>query len=533
MRSDPLTTLRRHRFPAVSTAALVMLMATGCLLKAPPGANALRDTELAHAPLPAQWSSAAASGAVGAGWLASFGDTTLDGLVTEALEHNADLRIAAARVEQARGYAKAAGAAIYPSVSLLGRAGGKLSGDNSGLEGLLLSASWELDLWGRVRAERAAGKAQYASAALDGEYARQSLVALVAKSWFLATEARLQKSIAEDMVRATEQLVDVARQRLQVGAGSDYDLAVAEASLGGARDTLRQLELGYLQSQRALEVLLGRYPSASLAAAEALPGLPPPVPAGLPSELLERRPDVVAAERRVAAAFNRVHEAKAARLPTISLTASGSNMTSDFFVLQERDNPVWSAGASLLAPIYRGGALQAQVEIRSAEQKQALAEYARAGLRAFSDVENALSSEATLRAREQILAQAVADNARALDFARQRYRIGAVDLRAVLQQQLAMFAAQATLLRVQSEARVQRVNLYLALGGDFAGGNEARAARHDSMDGGGGAKQDARAEGCLDCGLAVPTHLTDPTAAGGNPNKTDSEGSVKALATAP
>jgi len=197
-------------------------------------------------------------------------------VVVEALEHNTDLRIAAARVEQARGYAKAAGASIYPSVTLLARGGSNLSGDDSGLQGLLLSASWELDLWGRVRSERAAGKAQYASAELDGEYARQSLVALVAKSWFLATEARLQKGIAEDMVRASEQLVDVARQRQQVGVGDEYDLAVAEANLGGVRDTLRQLELGYLQSQRALEVLLGRYPSASLAAADALPGLPPP-----------------------------------------------------------------------------------------------------------------------------------------------------------------------------------------------------------------------------------------------------------------
>ena len=479
---------------ALPVAGVVVLMATGCLLKAPPGASDLRDTTLAHAPLPEQWSSTATGGAVSAGWLASFGDANLEALVAEALEYNADLRIAAARVEQARGYARAAGASIYPSVSLLARGGSNLSGDSSGLQGLLLSASWELDLWGRVRSERAAGKAQYASAELDGEYARQSLVALVAKSWFLATEARLQKAIAEDMVRASEQLVDVARQRQQVGVGDDYDLAVAEANLGGVRDTLRQLELGYRQSQRALEVLLGRYPSASLAAADALPGLPPPVPAGLPSELLERRPDVVAAERRVAAAFNREAEAKAARLPTISLTASSSNLTSEFFVLQDRDNPVWSAGASLLAPIYRGGALQAQVEIRTAEQKQALAEYARAGLRAFNDVENALSSEVTLQAREQLLVKAAADHARALEFARQRYRIGAVDLRAVSQQQLALFAAQATLLRVQSEARVQRVNLHLALGGNFADGNEARAAR----------------QGCRDCGFAAPPSTPGP-----------------------
>lgn len=483
MTRAPLNTPSRHALPLAGVVGMALL--GGCLLKAPPTGSALRDETLSNAPLPAQWTGARTlPGLVRDGWLATFGDATLESLVDEALAHNTDLQVAAARVAQARGYARAAGAAIYPSVSLLARGGGQLSGDDSGLSGLLVSASWELDLWGRVRAGRAAARAQYASAESDLEYARQSLAALVAKSWFLATEARLQKGIADDMVRSSEQLVDLARQRLKVGAGNDYDVAVAEASLGGVRDTQRQLELGYLQSQRALEVLLGRYPAARLEAPPALPDLPPPVPAGLPSELLERRPDVVAAERRVAAAFNRVTEAKAARLPTITLTASGSNLTSDFFVLQERDNPVWSAGASLLAPIYRGGELQAQVEIRTAEQKQSLAEYARAGLRAFNDVENALSSESTLRQRETILAQAVTDSERALDIARQRYRIGAIDLRSVSQQQLASYAAQAALLRVQSEALVQRVNLYLALGGGWASSSStpvAAAAMTDSQ----------------------------------------------------
>ncbi len=214
-------------------------------------------------------------------------------------------------------------------------------------------------------------------------------------------------------------------------------------------------------------MLLGRYPSAAIETAADLPVLPPPIPAGLPSQLLERRPDIVAAERRVAAAFHNVSEAKAARLPTISLSAAGSSISSELFVLQDRDNPVWSAGAALLAPIYQGGALVAKVDIRTAEQKQALAEYARAGLRAFSDVENAMSSESTLRSRERLLTQAVVDNERALELAEVRYRVGASDLRAVSQQQLALLSARTTLLRVRSEARVQRVNLHLALGGDF------------------------------------------------------------------
>jgi outer membrane protein TolC len=175
----------------------------------------------------------------------------------------------------------------------------------------------------------------------------------------------------------------------------------------------------------------------------------------------------VAAERRVAAAFYRVEESKAARLPRISLTAAVTSISSELFVLKQQDDPVWSLGASLLQPLFLGGQLQAQVEIRTAEQKQAVAEFGRVGARAFGEVENALSAGFALEDRERLLEQAVADNARALELANIRYRVGSGDLRAVQQQSLALYAARTALLRVQSERLVQRVNLYLALGGSF------------------------------------------------------------------
>jgi hypothetical protein len=220
---------------------------------------------------------------------------------------------------------------------------------------------------------------------------------------------------------------------------------------------------------RALELLVGRYPAASLDTPGELPPVPPPIPAGLPSELLERRPDLIAAERRVAAAFNRIGEARAAMLPQISLTASVSSISSDLFVLKDRDNPVWSAGASLLAPLYQGGALRAQVDVRTAEQKQAVAEYASVGQRAFSEVEDAISRDIAARERETILTRAVSESQRALDLSRTAYEVGRVDLRSVQQQQLSLFASRSALLRVQSDQRVQRVNLHLALGGGFGG----------------------------------------------------------------
>ena len=453
---------------AVFAAALVASLA-GCALDQPPS----REDSLAAAlpnlkPPPAWTTQAGLAQPVGDGWLASFHDAQLEALVREALASNPDLLVAAARVEQAAGFVRSAGATLYPQVGALARGGGALSGDSSGLQGVGIFANWELDLWGRVRAGRASATTQYSSAQLDAEYARQSLAAFVAKSWFLATETLLQKAIAEDMLNSSSRSLTLAQDRLRVGRGDESDVTLARASVATYRDSVRNLEFAYRQSLRALETLLGRYPAGALEVPARLAELPGPIPVGLPAELLERRPDVVAAERRVAAAFYRSEEAKAARLPRISLTASVNTISSELFVLKDRDNPVWSAGASIAAPLFLGGQLQAQVEIRTAEQKQAVAEYGRVGARAFGEVENALSAAIALADREEILKEAVDQNARALEFANVRYRVGVGDLRAVQQQSLALSAARTALLRVQAERLVQRVNLHLALGGSFA-----------------------------------------------------------------
>lgn len=460
--------IHRRQALAASFAAGLTLVAGGCALKPPPDAAAIRSEALPAVDVPSEWTGqGAAAGEVSDGWLAGFGDDQLSAAVVEAIAHNADLRVAVARVEQARLHARLAGATLWPSVDLLARGGGKLSGDNSGLQGGVLTASWEVDLWGRVRYGRAAARADALAAAADFEFARQSVAALVAKSWFLVAEATMQAEVARGTIRGGEDLVRLAEERARIGVGNDEDVFVARASAGSYRDALRQIELGREQAIRALELLLGRYPAAAAGVPSTLSGQPAAVPAGLPSALLERRPDVIAAERRVAAAFNRVHEAKAARLPTIALTTGLSAISSELFELKERDNPVWSAGAALLMPIFRGGALKTQVEIRTAEQQEAVAAYASIGLRAFGEVENALSAELAARERETILAQTVADNQRALEIVQTQYKVGSTDLRFVNERQLTLDATQAALIRVRAEQRVQRVNLHLAIGGSF------------------------------------------------------------------
>jgi NodT family efflux transporter outer membrane factor (OMF) lipoprotein len=451
------------RLCAVTLAAAV----AGCALNPPPTTAELRKDALPHTAVPAAWKAGSGEAApVADRWLASFDDPALSALVGEAQAYNADLQVAAARVEQAAAYVKVANASLLPSVGVFAAGGGK-SGGSGGLDGVFLNASLELDVWGRVRYGRAAAEEQSAAAAADYAYARQSLAALVAKSWFVAIEAGLQRAIAQEVLRSSESLLRIAQDRLRVGSGNEQAVAEARVNVGTYRDALRQIELAREQALRALELLLGRYPAAEIAVAERLSPMPPPVPVGMPSQLLERRPDVIAAERRVAAAFDRVGEARAAQLPRISLTAGGSSVSSDLLELKDTSNPIWSFGANLIAPLYQGGALRAQVEIRSAEQKQAVASYARTAQRAFGEVEGALAAENALRDRGVILEAAIRDSQRALELAQIQYRVGSADLRTVEQSQLALYSARISLLRVQTERLAQRVNLYLALGGGF------------------------------------------------------------------
>ena len=464
----PLSRLPRCLRCAFAPLAVFALIGSACALKTPPDAAAIKAQGMAAVKVPPAWAAPGAGpGSASENWLRAFGDEQLVAAVKEAIAYNADLQAGAARVEQAMLYAKLAGAKLYPSVDLLAKGGGKLSGDSSGLTGAILTASWELDLWGRVRYGRAAAAADAASVAADYEYARQSIAAMVARSWFLATEAGLQAESARQTIGDSEQLVQLAESRTRIGVGNDEDVYVARANVGSSRDALRGIELGQQQALLALELLIGRYPSATITVTPQLPGQPGAVPSGLPSELLERRPDIVAAERRVAAAFNRIGEAKAARLPTIALTTGVSAISSELFLLKDRDNPIWNAGASLLMPLFKGGALKTQVEIRTAEQKLAIAGYASIGLRAFGEVENALASENAAREREQILTQTLADNQRAYEIVQTQFKVGSTDLRFVTQRELVLYATRSALIRMQAEQRVQRVNLHLALGGGF------------------------------------------------------------------
>jgi len=479
-----MTTLSSIR--AAVVCACLAAGVVGCAVQAPPARDAVRKDALQGAEVRAAWAATneatadANAGQIDDDWLATFSDVQLTALVNEAILKNPDLRATAARVEQSAAYATSAQAALLPWVNLLGTGGIKAGGGadlSSALSGAMLGVSWEPDLWGRLRYGRNAADDSYASAQADYEFARQSLAAQVARSWFAATETKLQLEAAESMAASSRALVSLAQDRQRVGSGSDRDVSLTRAALGTMEDTARQAELAHTQAVRSLEILIGRYPAAELEVATRLTEMPGPVPVGMPLDMLERRPDIIAAERRVAAAFSRVGEAKAARLPTIRLNASIAALSSDVLTLQDDyNNPSGGAGGTFFAPLYHGGDLQARVELRTAEQKEAVARYGSQVLRALGDVENALAASEILARRVTILGQVVSDQQKALDYEQASYRVGRADMRAVQQQQQQLQAAQINYLRARSEELSQRVNLHLVLGGSFAEPIELAAA---------------------------------------------------------
>ncbi len=415
------------------------------------------------------WSEVIARGTVKDGWLRTFGDDELEKIVAEALQNNRELAVARSNLDIAAGLATQAGARLIPAVNVGGAAQNTDRGNNStSSTGAALNLQWELDIWGKLASAASAAEQAYRATEADLEAARQSLVAQTAKAWFLATEANLQLRLSDDAIKIYQKTLEIVQTKVEIGASSPQDVYLAKADLAAAKERQRQAIGALIQAVRSIEMILGRYPSAELEVAREFVPAPPAVPVGIPAQLLERRPDLIAAERRVAAAFQRVESAKAAKLPGISLTASGGSSSNELLDLIGVSSNFFSLGANFVAPLDLGGALEAQVQIETAQQEAALASYGSIALRAFSEVESSLTNEQLLLEREAFLIATVENNENALTVAKTQYDAGAVDFLSVLQMQARALNSRISLIRIKNTRLTQRVDLHLALGGSFS-----------------------------------------------------------------
>jgi outer membrane protein, multidrug efflux system len=484
----------------LGTAACLLL--ASCALHHPPsGANILTDA--ARAQIPGQWSGGHRRGPVVPNWIRTFGDPELTALVADAVERNPDLKAAAARVEASRAAVRVAAASLYPRIAakILGeRQGQELGGDiDRGIEppslgslpvdnaggsnsdtsvdsssqrwiyGLGIGAAWEADVWGRIRSKKAAAQAE--SDALDADYAfaRQSLAAAVARAYFSTIEAAQQAANAQETLDLYQEYLKLTNTRKEQGHASDFDLAQIKSRTASAQDALYVAQAARAQAIRAIEVVTSHYPAGRLETRSSFPGQPRAVPAGLPAQLLERRPDVIAAERRFAAAFHRVHEARAARLPRFAISTTGGIGTAQLDGIGVLDAVTWSLAAGITQPIFFGGELKAAQDIRTAEQKAAAASYTGTALRAFEDVENALANDYYLGKREGALSDVVENSAITVKLGGEQLEQGQIDTFTTLRLAGENLAAKIELTRIRASRLRERVNLHLALGGDFKG----------------------------------------------------------------
>ena len=420
---------------------------------------------------PENWGTESGTGTVQVGWINTFKDPALTKLVEEAQSNNRDLAAAAANVDRAWALARQAGASLRPDIraSTGASQSGTASNSTAGTTNLSLGlqVSWEADLWGRLRAGQRGAVASAQAAEADFLFAKYSLAAATAKAYFTAIEANLQADIARETVEILEETQRIVNVKYENGMASAQDVSLTRSDLASARERLTTLGGSYRDALRALEVLLGRYPGAELEVRESLPSAPPPPPAGVPSELLERRPDIVAAERRVAAAFNVTAQAQAARLPTIGLTGQLGGASASLSDLLDPANVAWSLGANMLAPIYDGGRRREAVEIATAEQERALAAYAQAALNAFSELEKNLDQGVVVTQRTAELQEAAREAENAFRIASLRYEEGEEDLLSVLTIQQRVIRTKSTLSSVNRLLLEQHVNLNLALGGSW------------------------------------------------------------------
>ena len=412
------------------------------------------------------------------GWWELFGDARLNDLEAQLLRDNPVLAESEARFQQARALVRQNRAGYFPLVTNTTSITRTLPGANTRANlptgalteyDLGAGVSWEPDLWGRVRQSVASGTASAQAAAGDLAGARLSLSAELAADYFQLLSLDAELDLFERTIDAYDRAVTLTRNQYDAGIVARADVEQANTQAASARAQAIDVRLQRAQVEHAIAVLMGRPPASVSLPPALLAGEPPRVPAGLPSRLLEQRPDVAAAERRVAAANAQVGVASAAFFPTITLDGSGGFQATRLQQWLSWPTRFWSVGPALALTLFDGGARRAAKAGAVASYDETVAAYRETVLAAFQDVEDNLAAERLLRDEAERQQAAVAAAQRALDISLNQYRAGTVSYLQVATQQTALLTNQRTALSVTARQFVAAVQLVRALGGGWSG----------------------------------------------------------------
>jgi multidrug efflux system outer membrane protein len=404
-------------------------------------------------------------------WIVALNDPVLTALVGEAMDANPSLRAARAGLDAARASARAASGARLPSADgrfSITEADGPIQSGST--YSVTLEASWTADVWGRLGDSARASALSAEAAAADWRGARLTIAANVAQAWYALIDAREQYLLAQrDVETRTRQLESVER-RFQRGVVRSSDLRTARSALASSEAALASRERARDAAGRALEILLGRYPANALAMDGALPDLGPVANPGSPQSLLQRRPDIVAAEARMQAAGFSADAARKALYPGLTLRTELRDVVSSPGDLFDPQNLASSVSASILAPLFRGGQLRAERDRQIALAEQASARLVETVLTALREVENALDADARLERRVDALASASAEAQAALELVEQQYASGIATIFELIDAQTRVIQAQSQLITARRERVDNRIALHLAIAGGFEAG---------------------------------------------------------------
>lgn len=451
-----------------------IFLISGCATKAPPS-----QAEKLPVQAPATYNSDHDKASFwNDGWMQDIQDPLLPRIIAEALEQNYNLIIAEGRLQAAEATAVIQGSGRYPDLDLRTTGGRRLTSKEgqqfeirsnySSTFRLDFRTNWELDIWGRVRDQANAGYADYQASIEDYRAARFSIAGQTARAWYSAVSSEIQLDVAIDNLVTFESNLEIVEENFKRGLSRALDLHLMRANVANAQSAyegrlrIRDADL------RVLEIILGRYPALEIEAAKELPQIKSSIPVGLPDELLNRRPDIRAAERRVAADSVGIEIAKKALLPGLNLNGLLGRTASQFKDLSNEDLETWNLGYNITLPIFNGSRLTASKRRVEAVYKQSLANYAQTVLNAFEEVETVLADEDSLFRDEEALKITVEEYEAAVDLAWEQYGRGLVDIITVLDSQRRLFNAIRSLIVVSSLRIQNRIGLYLALGGGFA-----------------------------------------------------------------
>ncbi|MGE0597541.1 MAG: TolC family protein [Hyphomonadaceae bacterium] len=418
-------------------------------------------------------------------WLDDLNSTEMSTLAREALAASPELQIAEAQARAARWRARGtAGSSLLPSLEA-GADGTRtetpVAGTSERIRTEVVSsqvfASWEIDLWGRLAARTLASDLGADAAESDLDAARLSVAGQASRAWVGLIEAQQLLTLAEEDLQTRERALDLTQRRYEAGVATSLALRTARSQVAAARGFEAQAQESLLSASRRLQEIMGRYPDGALRAEGALPQLAPLAAAGAPSDLLERRPDVLAAESRMRAAGFRMHEARAAMLPRLTLTATAFNPGTPGNSLDNVDdsiNMISNLVAGLTMPIFQGGALLAESRASVADRRAAASDYVRTSLAAWREVEGAISSDQSFATREEQFAIAASEALEAQSLAEREYSRGVATLFELIDAYTRRIDAERNLITARAARVSNRIGYHVALGGGArTGGVEA------------------------------------------------------------